>query len=535
MKKNYLLFLVILLFISCKTELIHQKYTVTFDSDGGTAVSSQEIEEGNFAQKPDTPIKEDYDFIDWYIGETLFDFFTPITSDITLKAKWDKKTFTVIFDSDGGSEVTSQVIEIKSTVTKPEDPTKDECDFLGWYISDSLFDFSTPITSNITLKAKWEKQKESTSVTLDSNDENKNPSQEIENGSTDIPSEEQKQFYTVTFDSNDGSGVLSQKIESGKTVSRPEDPYRERYNFIGWFLGDNKFDFSTPITSKIILKAKWEQITFTVTFDFNGAKDNIEKEVEKGKLVTNESASWTSHKFQGWFYEDTLFDFSTPINNDLTLKAKWIKTCTVRFVYNDPANNIVLRHADEGEFITDVPMPDEYWRTGYSFAGWYLAEQKINFENTVITDDMEVKGKWYCDSVKNKLRMENGWGLEKNTNRYTIFQAPIYYVVPCLSDGSPQNTMRSLSGSWALNERWLENNKYANDYFEIKKSGLTYRGYLKLHRIDDELYVEKNKEKKSSSYYNDNFSLLKVEHHGTENNKWGNEVDVIYIYAYLDY
>ena len=123
--------------------------------------------------------------------------------------------FSVTFDSDGGSKVKGQVIESGKTATKPENPTKDGYDFEVWVLEESPFDFSTLIISDITLKAKWTKH---TSTTLP---------------------EEQKQFFTVTFDTNGGSGIVSQKIENGKTAARPEEPYRERYNFIGWFLGDN--------------------------------------------------------------------------------------------------------------------------------------------------------------------------------------------------------------------------------------------------------------------------------------------------------
>ena len=416
--------------------------------------------------------------------------------------------FSVTFDSDGGSKVKGQEIESGKTATKPENPTKDGYDFEVWVLGDSPFDFSTPITSDITLKAKWTKH---TSTTLP---------------------EEQKQFFTVTFDTNGGSGIVSQKIENGKTVIRPEDPAKDGYTFIGWYNDESEFDFSSPITSDLTLKAKWEK-KVSVTFDYNGAGSNFEIMVDKGSLVTSRNASWTKHKFLGWYNGDTLFDFSTPIISDITLTAKWLKTCTVRFVYNDPGNNIMIKDIDEGQCITDDILITE--RTGYSFAGWYLNGQVFNLKNTVITEDIELNGKWYCDSVNSELCMEHGWGWAEDISSYTIFRAPLYTVVPCSSDGTPLNYRISLSGIWYLNDRWLENNVYANDEFEIRQSDMTYRGYLKLHRIDNKLYVEKDKARTAYPYFNDHFSLLKVERYGTEKNKWGNEVDSIYIYIYIDF
>ena len=68
-------------------------------------------------------------------------------------------TYTVTFDSDGGSEVASQTVESGKTATKPADPAKSgektSYAFLGWYNGDSAFDFASTIESDVTLKAKW--------------------------------------------------------------------------------------------------------------------------------------------------------------------------------------------------------------------------------------------------------------------------------------------------------------------------------------------------------------------------------------------
>ncbi|MDR3000747.1 MAG: InlB B-repeat-containing protein [Fibromonadaceae bacterium] len=70
-------------------EHLAQKYSVTFNADGGTPTpNAQEIDEGNKATKPTDPTKEGYNFAGWYIGETEFDFNTEITEAITLTAKW---------------------------------------------------------------------------------------------------------------------------------------------------------------------------------------------------------------------------------------------------------------------------------------------------------------------------------------------------------------------------------------------------------------------------------------------------------------
>ncbi|MBQ9207295.1 MAG: InlB B-repeat-containing protein [Treponema sp.] len=86
---------------------------------------------------------------------------TIAASGTTVEIKYDRDTYTVTFDADGGSEVTAQTVRYGATATKPEnDPTKEATatasyTFAGWYNGDTEFDFATPITDDITLKAKW--------------------------------------------------------------------------------------------------------------------------------------------------------------------------------------------------------------------------------------------------------------------------------------------------------------------------------------------------------------------------------------------
>jgi len=65
------------------------KYTVTFDTDGGSAVPSQTVKEGNKVAKPEDPTKDNAVFVGWYIGDDRFNFVsTTVTTDITIKARY---------------------------------------------------------------------------------------------------------------------------------------------------------------------------------------------------------------------------------------------------------------------------------------------------------------------------------------------------------------------------------------------------------------------------------------------------------------
>ena len=136
-------------------------YTVSFNSNGGSAVASQHIAYNGTATAPAIPTRTGYTFAGWYSNAALttsFSFSTPITSDITLYAKWTPNIYTVNFNSNGGSAVTSQYVAYSGTANMPAAPTRAGYTFAGWYSNAALttvFSFSTPITSDITLYAKW--------------------------------------------------------------------------------------------------------------------------------------------------------------------------------------------------------------------------------------------------------------------------------------------------------------------------------------------------------------------------------------------
>ena len=145
---------------------VTKEYKVTFNPDNGTGSTFVYIKEGEMATKPADPTKDGFEFVEWQKQPdgTKFEFTTPITAEITLKAAWRPKTptpatekFKVEFNSDGGSLVPEQTIDKGSMATKPADPTKEGYIFKGWYDGSVEFNFqTTPITENKNLIAKWE-------------------------------------------------------------------------------------------------------------------------------------------------------------------------------------------------------------------------------------------------------------------------------------------------------------------------------------------------------------------------------------------
>ena len=101
-------------------------------------------------------VREGYTFKGWFNGDEEFNFDTPITADITLTARWEKKKYTVTFMSDE-HQIALNTVEHGDTVTVPDVELKKEgCIFRGWFGKDDKeFNPNTPITSNLTLTAKW--------------------------------------------------------------------------------------------------------------------------------------------------------------------------------------------------------------------------------------------------------------------------------------------------------------------------------------------------------------------------------------------
>lgn len=135
------------------------EYTVTFDrATGGEGdVSTQKVAAGEHVAEPEDPVRDGYTFAGWYLGGSLYDFDTPVTANITLVAHWTQiPSYTVSFDTAGGSAVASQVVKAGSTASCPAAPTFDGREFLGWYLNGVEYDFSAPVTADIVLRARWE-------------------------------------------------------------------------------------------------------------------------------------------------------------------------------------------------------------------------------------------------------------------------------------------------------------------------------------------------------------------------------------------
>ena len=275
-KRTIIIVIGVVLIIACLVIYFifdNKKYTITFDSDGGSVVEKQIVKRGEKVNKPTDPTRDGYIFIEWDLGSSIYDFSAKVTRNLILKAIWKeqeggKVTYVVNFNTDGGNSISNQIINKDGTITKPQDPVRDGYKYLGWYSNNVLFDFNTPVTTNLELVAKWEKAKDNyttgTTTTTKKTTTKKNDTTNTTTTKKTTTTTTEAKKYTVTFDSNGGSKVSSKEVTSGSKVSKPSNPTRTGYKFSGWTLNNKAYDFNSKVTSNITLVAKWTAKTYTV-------------------------------------------------------------------------------------------------------------------------------------------------------------------------------------------------------------------------------------------------------------------------------
>lgn len=217
-----------------ENNLICAMLEATFTADGTTLAPAQTIDRGGKFTKPAAPSKENHTFAGWYNGDEKFDFDADTTNApnvLELVAKWEKSKYTVQFVSDHGS-FADQTIEHGETIKtdKLTIPTVEGYTFDDWYTDDKhtvKFNFSTPITGDTKVYAKWTAKD-----------------------------------YEVSFITEHGKAPTSQNVPYNETADDPGKLTAEGYTFIGWYTDatyTTKFDFTQPIKHNTTVYAKWKK------------------------------------------------------------------------------------------------------------------------------------------------------------------------------------------------------------------------------------------------------------------------------------
>ena len=219
------------------------RYTITFDTAGGSEIAPITQDYGTNITAPADPTRKGYTFKGWdkEIPETM------PAENITVKAQWEINRYTITFDTAGGSEIAPITQDYGTNITAPADPTRKGYTFKGW---DKEIPETMP-AENITVKAQWEINQ-----------------------------------YTIAFVTNGGSEIAPITQDYGTEITAPDNPTREGYTFIGW-------DKAIPTTMPA------ENITVTAQW-----KDS-EKPTGEIKINENSWKAFLNNITFGLFFKDT--------------------------------------------------------------------------------------------------------------------------------------------------------------------------------------------------------------------------------------
>ena len=339
-----------------------KKYTVTFNSNGGSSCSSQKVTYGNTYGSLPTPKRTNYIFVGWYTAKSGGTKITSSSkhttaSDITLYAHWDNSIL-VKFDNNGGyGNVPSETYYLGKTyghLPAGSTPPSGSYKFEGWYTASSG---GTKITVDTSVSASY----------------------------TTLYAHYVAKELTVTFDSNGGSAASSKKVTCQGTYGSLPTTSWKGHTFLGWYTassGGTKVTSSTTVTNTVDHKlyAHWRVDTYKVSFNTDGGSSVSAITVTYGqKYGTLPTTKKDGYTFLGWYTAKSggsKVTASTVVTKtaDHTLYARWQgNPITVQFNNNGGYGNVPSQTYTIGDQYGSLPAGSTPPNGGYKFDGWYTA------------------------------------------------------------------------------------------------------------------------------------------------------------------
>ena len=311
--------------------------------DGDSEYAKQVLPSGTLATRPDAPAATpDYTFGGWNKADgTAWDYASDkVTDNITLYAKWAANTYTITFDTAGGSEIAPITQDYGTVITAPEAPTREGYTFIGW---DKAIPTTMP-AENMTVTAQWEINR-----------------------------------YTIIFDAAGGSKTTLISQDYGTNITAPADPTREGYTFLGW---DKEIPKTMP-AHNMTIKAKWKVNSYTITFDTAGGSEIAPITQNYGTAITTPAdPTREGYTFIGW---DTEIPETMPAEN-MTVTAQWeINQYTITF---DTAGGSEIAPITQ-DYGTAITAPEAPEREGYTFIGW-----DTEIPTTMPAENITLKARW---------------------------------------------------------------------------------------------------------------------------------------------
>ena len=311
------------------------KYTITFDTNGGSEIAPITQDYGTEITAPDNPTRKGYTFKGWdkEIPKTM------PAENITVKAQWEINQYTITFDTNGGSEIAPITQNYGTEITAPDNPTRKGYTFKGW---DKEIPETMP-AENITVKAQWKINQ-----------------------------------YTITFDTNGGSEIAPITQDYGTQIAAPANPTRKGYTFKGW---DKEIPETMP-AENITITARWK---------------DTEKPTGEIIIGTNKWNEFLNELTFGIFFKDTQEVTINAVDNSGVVFVSYL--VTDKELSEAELNSLVFRAYEEpfcidpnGEYIIYVMLVDE------NINITYLRSDRITLDNIQPVISGIENGKTYCEA-----------------------------------------------------------------------------------------------------------------------------------------
>ena len=311
------------------------KYTIAFDTNGGSEIAPITQDYGTKITTPDNPTRKGYTFKGWdkEIPKTM------PAENITVKAQWEINQYTITFDTNGGSEIAPITQDYGTEITAPDNPTRKGYTFKGW---DKEIPKTMP-AENMTVKAQWEINQ-----------------------------------YTITFDTNGGSEIAPITQDYGTEITAPDNPTRKGYTFRGW---DKEIPKTMP-AENITITARWK---------------DTEKPTGEIIIGTNKWNEFLNELTFGIFFKNTQEVTINAVDNSGVVFVSYL--VTDKELSEAELNSLVFRAYEEpfcidpnGEYIVYVMLVDE------NINITYLRSDRITLDNIQPVISGIENGKTYCEA-----------------------------------------------------------------------------------------------------------------------------------------
>ena len=311
------------------------RYTITFDTNGGSEIAPITQDYGTKITAPADPTRKGYTFKGWdkEIPKTM------PAENMTVKAQWEINQYAITFDTNGGSEIAPITQDYGTAITAPDNPTREGYTFIGW---DRDIPEIMP-AENIAVTAQWEINR-----------------------------------YTITFDTAGGSEIAPITQDYGTNITAPADPTRKGYTFKGW---DKEIPETMP-AENITITARWR---------------DTEKPTGEIIIGTNKWNKFLNELTFGIFFKDTQEVTINAVDNSGTVFVSYL--VTDKELSEAELDSLVFRAYEEpfcidpnGEYIVYVMLVDE------NINITYLRSDRLTLDNIHPVIGGIENGKTYCEA-----------------------------------------------------------------------------------------------------------------------------------------